>query len=93
MILSPNAIRQLEIFRNSDDGSFTGSLLWLIDHAKSKAGSRELSRWVSRPLRDRPEIENRLSAIQALREMNSVPASVIALEKIEKTLRTAPDGE
>jgi len=93
MILSPNAIRQLEIFRNSDDGSFTGSLLWLIDHAKSKAGSRELSRWVSRPLRDRTEIENRLSAIQALREMNSVPASVIALEKIEKTLRTAPDVE
>ena len=38
MILSPNAIRQLEIFRNSDDGSCTGSLLWLIDHAKSRPG-------------------------------------------------------
>jgi DNA mismatch repair protein MSH3 len=93
MILSPNAIRQLEIFRNSDDGSFTGSLLWLIDHAKSKAGSRELSRWVSRPLRDRAEIENRLSVIEKLRAMNSAPTSVVALEKLEKTLRTAPDVE
>jgi len=93
MILSPNAIRQLEIFRNSDDGSFTGSLLWLIDHAKLKAGSRELSRWVSRPLRDRAEIENRLSAIETLRSVNSAPTSVLALEKLEKILRTAPDVE
>jgi DNA mismatch repair protein MSH3 len=93
MILSPNTIRQLEIFRNSDDGSFNGSLLWLIDHAKSKSGSRELSRWVSRPLRDRAEIDKRSSAIETLREMNNNTFAVAILEKIEETLKKSPDVE
>jgi hypothetical protein len=46
MCLSPNALRQLEILRNSADGTEKGSLLWLMDQTSTPFGGRLLRHWV-----------------------------------------------
>ena len=43
--------RQLEVLRNSEDGSERGSLLWLLDHTLTAFGGRMLRSWVAHPLR------------------------------------------
>ena len=58
--------RQLEVLRNSDDGSEKGSLLWLLNHTKTVMGKRLLKTWVAHPSRNVPLIESRLDAVQAL---------------------------
>lgn len=65
--------RQLEVLRNSDDGSEKGSLLWLLNHTKTPMGKRLLKTWVSHPSRNVPLIESRLDAVQALAQADGAP--------------------
>lgn len=71
--LSPNALQQLEILRNTDDGKERGSLLWLMDRTLTAPGSRLMRRWVSRPLTDLVGIRERLDAVKELVEDGRVP--------------------
>lgn len=41
-----------EIYRNQTDASLYGSLLWLLDHTKTKMGRRLMREWIGRPLLD-----------------------------------------
>jgi DNA mismatch repair protein MSH3 len=41
-----------EIYRNGTDHSSRGSLMWILDHTKTKFGARLLKSWVGRPLVD-----------------------------------------
>lgn len=41
-----------EIYRNQTDGGIYGSLLWLLDHTKTKMGRRLMREWIGRPLLD-----------------------------------------
>ncbi|KAL3139906.1 hypothetical protein ABBQ38_004198 [Trebouxia sp. C0009 RCD-2024] len=66
MLLSPNALRQLEVLRNNDDGGEKGSLLWLMDHTKTPFGGRLLRNWVAHPLTSRQRINERLDAVQEM---------------------------
>lgn len=66
MSLSPNCIEQLEILRNSDDGAFYGSLLWLLDKTQTRFGARLLRRWVCKPLKDANMIKERLEAVEEI---------------------------
>ncbi|KAL0026611.1 hypothetical protein WJX77_010338 [Trebouxia sp. C0004] len=66
MSLSPNALRQLEVLRNNDDGGERGSLLWLMDHTKTPFGGRLLRNWVAHPLTDRRRINERLDAVEEM---------------------------
>jgi DNA mismatch repair protein MSH3 len=66
MTLSPNCIEQLEILRNSDDGAFYGSLLWLLDKTQTRFGARLLRRWVCKPLKDANMIKERLEAVEEI---------------------------
>jgi len=88
--LSPNALAQLEILRNSDDGKEGGSLLWLMDRTLTAAGARLIRRWVSRPLRDVEMIDQRLDAVEEMvnntecRILNSLPGVLKELPDVER---------
>eukprot|EP00897_Mesotaenium_endlicherianum_P004644 jgi/Mesen1/4207/ME000219S03329 len=68
MSLSPNALRQLEVLRNSADGKERGSLLWLLDQTHTAFGGRLLRHWVAHPLRDEALINARLNAVAEIAE-------------------------
>ena len=63
---SPSSILQLEILRNSDDGSERGSLLWLMDRTTTAFGSRLMRKWVTHPLKDVNRIQERLDAVEEI---------------------------
>jgi DNA mismatch repair protein MSH3 len=99
LALSPNALEQLEVLRNSADGRERGSLIWLLDRTTTPAGSRLLRHWVTRPLRDVPAIEERLDAVEELvgagGDGNSAgnAAAAPALAALPELLRALPDLE
>lgn len=89
MILPSNTLNALEIFQNfSDPNSTRGSLIWLLDHARTRFGKRLLHKWISRPLIQRDIIENRLQAIEDLSSdfNQAVDALKNYLTKIGKSL-------
>lgn len=90
LALSPNALAQLEILKNSDDGKERGSLLWLMDRTLTAAGSRQVRRWVSRPLRDVSAIEARLDAVEELLKKG---ADHPVLSVLPSVLKELPDVE
>lgn len=53
MLLAANTLTNLEIYRNETDHSTRGSLMWILDHTKTKFGARLLKSWVGRPLIDK----------------------------------------
>jgi DNA mismatch repair protein MSH3 len=50
MLLNGSTISSLEIYRNQTDFSEKGSLLWVLDHTRTKFGRRMLWKWIGRPL-------------------------------------------
>ncbi len=66
MALDTIAIRNLEILKNSAEGTKYGSLLWLLDKTKTGMGARKLASLLTRPLDDKAEIEKRLDAVEEL---------------------------
>lgn len=89
MILPANTLTALEIFTNSTDPkSPRGTLEWLLNHTRTRFGSRLLHKWISKPLIDKEKIEERYDAVQELGlEFNHVVDSLMKqLEKIGKTL-------
>eukprot|EP00884_Botryococcus_braunii_P017424 jgi/Botrbrau1/4365/Bobra.105_2s0012.1 len=92
MHLGPNALRQLEVLRNSFDGSEKGSLLWLMNHTLTPFGSRLLRNWVAHPLRDRDLINARLSAVEEI-AFGSAGDSRGPVASLKLALRGLPDLE
>ncbi|PRQ60072.1 putative DNA mismatch repair protein MutS [Rosa chinensis] len=68
MTLSANALQQLEVLKNSNDGSESGSLLQCMNHTLTIYGSRLLRHWVTHPLCDRNMISARLDAVSEIAE-------------------------
>lgn len=67
MVLPANTLQTLEIFVNATDPSQTrGTLVWLLDHTRTRFGRRLLRKWISRPLIDVSKIEERQQAIADL---------------------------
>ncbi|KAF5480390.1 hypothetical protein F2P56_001145 [Juglans regia] len=76
MTFSANALQQLEVLKNSTDGSESGSLLQFMNHTLTIYGSRLLRHWVAHPLCDRNMISARLDAVSEIAEsMGSSRAS------------------
>ncbi|KAJ3284327.1 Mismatch repair protein msh3 [Borealophlyctis nickersoniae] len=71
MVLNANTLNSLEIFRNETDYEERGSLLWVLDHTKTKFGQRTLRKWVGRPLVQISELEKRIAAVQELIEADA----------------------
>ncbi|SCU77570.1 LANO_0A00716g1_1 [Lachancea nothofagi CBS 11611] len=87
MLLSPNTLESLEIFENQTDRSRRGSLLWLLDHTRTPYGYRLLREWISKPLIDRKAINERLDAIECLKQ----EITNIFMEGLGNTLKDTPD--
>jgi len=64
MTMDRNSYRHLELTRNQEDFSATGTLLEVLDKTRTPMGKRKLKRWISCPLLDTEEIKARLDAVQ-----------------------------
>ncbi|ODV93473.1 hypothetical protein PACTADRAFT_52053 [Pachysolen tannophilus NRRL Y-2460] len=89
MILDSNTIRNLEIFNNLTDGKEKGSLIWLLDHTRTKYGYRLLKKWASKPLINREDILKRQLSIENI--INNCNSR--SLENIIKFLSESVDLE
>jgi DNA mismatch repair protein MSH3 len=74
MLLNGNTLSSLEIYQNQTDYSAKGSLFWTMDRTKTRFGQRLLRKWVGRPLIDKERLEERIAAVEELKEgENTIP--------------------
>lgn len=66
MQLDNNVMRALNIMPYPGDGGKNGSLYSLLNRTKSAMGGRLLRKWLSQPLQNMQEINNRLDVTEAL---------------------------
>lgn len=76
---------------SSSSSSQQGSLLWLVDRAKTRAGRRTLRDWLSRPLADAAAASARHDAVEEIIEASSSEAPPLA--GLAAFLSRAPDLE
>lgn len=86
MLLNANTLTNLEIFQNQTDYSRKGSLIWRVDHTKTKFGSRLLRQWISKPLVNKRLLEERFQAVEDILNTQSA-----ALVKLRTVLKGLPD--
>ncbi|KAI5952522.1 MSH3 [Candida jiufengensis] len=88
MILPANTLTALEIFVNTTEpNSNRGTLCWLLNHTKTRFGNRLLNKWISRPLIDKEQIQQRLNSVEELCKFNHIIDSLSQqLVKIGKNL-------
>jgi DNA mismatch repair protein MutS len=78
--------RNLELTETMQGGR-SGSLLDTLDHTVTSPGGRLLREWVTRPRRDREELDRRLDAVEAL------ASAALARERVRDTLDGGYDLE
>ncbi|KAK5112935.1 Mismatch repair protein msh3 [Meristemomyces frigidus] len=71
MLLNGNTLTSLEVYRNQTDYSESGSLFWTLDRTQTRFGQRLLRKWVGRPLLDRVRLDERVTAVEELRDSGS----------------------
>ncbi len=67
MFLDISSRRNLELTETIREKSKKGSLLWVLDKTKTPMGARLIRRWIEQPLIDKQDIENRLLAVEYLK--------------------------
>ncbi|KAF2854816.1 DNA mismatch repair protein-like protein msh3 [Plenodomus tracheiphilus IPT5] len=74
MLLNGNTLSSLEIYQNQTDFTAKGSLFCTMDRTKTRFGQRLLRKWIGRPLIDRARLEERIAAVEELKEgENTIP--------------------
>lgn len=68
MLLNGNTLTSLEIYTNQTDHTEKGSLFWTLDKTQTKFGQRLLRKWVGRPLLDKQRLEERVAAVEELKD-------------------------
>ncbi|MDO8519671.1 MAG: DNA mismatch repair protein MutS [Deltaproteobacteria bacterium] len=63
MVLDAQAVRNLELLKTLSEEGTHGSLLWLLDEAKTAMGSRLIKEWLLYPLVDSSEIRRRQKGV------------------------------
>jgi DNA mismatch repair protein MSH3 len=91
MLLNGNTLSSLEVYENQTDFTSKGSLFWSLDRTCTRFGKRMLRRWVGRPLLDKSKLEDRIRAVEELKDderSSTHIKSVLHLAKgdLEKTL-------
>lgn len=79
MVLNSNTLTSLEIYQSSDDDPDKYSLFWIMDRTKTRFGKRLLRSWVGRPLLDKTKLEQRLEAVE---EVKNNPGLASALQHL-----------
>ena len=87
MALDINARRNLELTEKLRDKAKKGTLLWVLDKTATSMGGRLLRRWISDPLIDVTEINDRLEAVEELKD------DVILRGDLEEALKGVYDIE
>ena len=83
MLLNGNTLTSLEIYHNQTDSTEKGSLFWTLDHTQTRFGQRLLRKWVGRPLLDKERLEERVAAVEELKEGEQT----LKLDKLRALLR------
>lgn len=86
MLLSSNTLVNLEVYRNQTDGGQYGSLLWLLDHTKTRMGRRLMREWIGRPLLDVEALRARSDAVEEI-----ITSNTFHMEKLRNLLTNLPD--
>ena len=68
MLLNGTTLSSLEIYRNQTNHEERGSLFWTLDRTQTRFGQRLLRKWVGRPLLDRQRLNERVAAVEELRD-------------------------
>jgi len=68
MLLNGNTLNSLEVYRNQTDNSEKGSLFSILDQTQTRFGQRLLRKWVGRPLLDKTRLEERIDAVDELKD-------------------------
>ncbi len=87
LILDAATQRNLEIIKNSQDGSRKNTLLSVLDKAATPMGSRTIKKWLVRPLLKKEPI------IQRQKAVGSFASNPILCTKVEKQLKEIGDIE
>lgn len=89
MGLDLNARRNLELTETLRNKERKGSLIWVLDSAKTSMGKRMLKNWIEQPLKSPARIIERLDAVDALRcksvvlyELQDLLSKVYDLERL-----------
>ena len=82
MLLNGNTLNSLEIYLNQTDHSERGSLFWTLDRTQTRFGQRLLRKWVGRPLLDRNRLDERVAAVEELKNGEAI----IAVDRIKTLL-------
>ena len=86
LILDTQALTNLEIMRDSE-GNQKGSLLTYLDRCVNPMGKRQIKRWLSSPLGELNAINDRLKAVEFLRDNPALR------QECQSLLRSLPDLE
>ena len=73
-----HTINSLELIENQRNKERLGSLLWLLDHCQTAMGSREVKKWITRPLIDKNGILKRYEIVESLINNFEVKESIIS---------------
>lgn len=87
LMLDANTQRNLELVKNSTDGSDAQTLFAILDRAITTMGSRLIKKWLMRPLLRREAIEQRLNAVELL------STQLVLRERLRELLREVGDLE
>lgn len=87
VLLDASTQKNLEIIKNTSDGSSNNTLFFVIDKAKTSMGSRTLKKWLQRPLLQETQIKQRQEVVAAL------CSQVSLLQKTEYLLSHIADLE
>ena len=68
MLLNGTTLTSLEIYQNQTDHTEKGSLFWTLDRTQTRFGKRLLRKWVGRPLLDKARLEERIAAVEELKD-------------------------
>jgi DNA mismatch repair protein MSH6 len=88
MVLDAAALENLEIFENSRNGGYSGTLYAQLNQCITASGKRLLKTWLARPLYNTELIKERQDAVAILRGEN-LPYSL----EFRKSLSRLPDME
>ena len=69
--LDTNSRRNLELTETLRDKTKKGSLLWVLDRTNTAMGARRLRKWLDQPLINKSLIDQRLEAVEELRNNTS----------------------
>ena len=82
MLLNGNTLSSLEIYQNQTDHKVKGSLFWTLDRTRTRFGQRLLRKWVGRPLLDKSKLEERVTAVEELKD----PKKIYPVERLKSLL-------